>query len=72
VLQADVFAVLFMNQHMNLTNVVIGKLGKLVHKPVIKCLLAFLEYDISKCWHRLKTPYYQRHAIETKEAVRIT
>ena len=24
-----------------------------------KCLLAYLEYDISKCWHRLKTPLIQ-------------
>jgi hypothetical protein len=23
----------------------------------LKCLLAYLEYDISKCWHRLKTPF---------------
>jgi hypothetical protein len=31
-LQADVFVVLFMNELKNLTNVVIGKLGKVVHK----------------------------------------
>jgi hypothetical protein len=31
-IQADVFAVLFMNELKNLTNVVIGKLGKLAHK----------------------------------------
>ena len=31
-LQTDVFAVLFMNKLKNLTNVVIGKLSKLVHK----------------------------------------
>ena len=31
-IHADVFAVLIMNEHKNLTNVVIGKLGKLVHK----------------------------------------
>ena len=31
-LQEEVFAVLFMNELKNLTNVVIGKLGKLVHK----------------------------------------
>ena len=31
-LQTDVFAVLSMNKLKNLTNVVIGKLGKLVHK----------------------------------------
>jgi len=31
-LQDDVFAVLFMNELNNLTNVVIGKLSKLVHK----------------------------------------
>ena len=31
-LQAGVFAVLFMNELKNLTNIVIGKLGKLVHK----------------------------------------
>ena len=31
-IQADVFTVLIMNEHKNLTNVVIGKLGKLVHK----------------------------------------
>ena len=31
-IQADVFAVLFKNVRKNLTNVVIGKLGKLVHK----------------------------------------
>ena len=30
-LQSDVFAVLLMNELKNLTNVVIGKLGKLVH-----------------------------------------
>ena len=23
---------------------------------VVICLLAFLEYDILKCWHKLKTP----------------
>ena len=23
----------------------------------MKCVLTYLEYDISKCWHRLKTPY---------------
>jgi hypothetical protein len=34
-LQAGVFAVLFMIELKNLTNVVIGKLGKLVHKQ--KC-----------------------------------
>jgi hypothetical protein len=31
-IQADGFAVLFKNVRKNLTNVVIGKLGKLVHK----------------------------------------
>jgi hypothetical protein len=31
-LQVDVFAVLFMNELKNSTNVVIGKLGKLVQK----------------------------------------
>ena len=31
-IQVDIFAVLFMNELMNLTNVVIGKLGTLVHK----------------------------------------
>jgi len=31
-LQVDVFAVLFINEIKNLTNAVIGKLGKLVHK----------------------------------------
>jgi len=31
-LQADVFAVLFMSELPNLTNVVTGQLGKLVHK----------------------------------------
>ena len=31
-LEANVFAVLFMNELNNLTNVAIGKLGKLVHK----------------------------------------
>jgi hypothetical protein len=30
-LLADAFAVLFMNELKNLTDVVIGKLGKLVH-----------------------------------------
>jgi hypothetical protein len=34
-LEADVFAVLFMNELKNLTNVVIGKLGKFVQKQ--KC-----------------------------------
>ena len=31
-IQADVFAVLFMNEHKKLTNIVIGKSGKLLHK----------------------------------------
>jgi len=30
--QVNVFAVLFMNELKNLTNIVIGKLGKLFHK----------------------------------------
>ena len=31
-IQADVFAVLLMNDHKKLTNIVIGKSGKLLHK----------------------------------------
>jgi hypothetical protein len=31
-LKTDVFAVLYMNELKNLTNIVIGKFGKLVHK----------------------------------------
>jgi len=40
--QVDVFAVLFMNELKNLTNVVIGKLGKLVHKQT--CSHDFLNF----------------------------
>jgi hypothetical protein len=48
-LQVDVFAVLFMNELKNSTNVVIGKLGKLVQKQ--NCshdffLFYFLNYSI--------------------------
>jgi hypothetical protein len=41
---ADVFAILFMNKLKNLTNVVIGKLGKLVHKQ--NYLFYFINYNI--------------------------
>jgi hypothetical protein len=44
-LQADVLAVLFMNELKNLTNVVIGNLGKLVHKQ--NCSHNFLFYFIN-------------------------
>jgi len=47
-LQASVFAVLLMNELKNLTNVVIAKLCKLVHKQ--NCFhdffLDFMNYDI--------------------------
>ena len=41
---ADVFAILFMNKLKNLTNVVIGKLGKLVHKQ--NYFFYFINYNI--------------------------
>ena len=40
-LQSNIFAVLFMNE--NLTNVVIGKLGQLIHKQNCKF---FIDYTI--------------------------
>ena len=43
--QVNVFAVLFMNELKNLTNVVIGKLGKLVHKQT--CSHDFFFYFIN-------------------------
>ena len=63
-IQADVFAVLFMNELKNLTNVVIRKLGKLVHKQ--NCshdFFYFINYNII-----LQLRYI---TIETKEVARI-
>ena len=47
-LQADVFAVPFMNEVKNLTNVVIGKLGILAHKQTVltTVLFYFINYNI--------------------------
>ena len=51
-LQADVFAVLFMNKLKNLTNVVIGKLSKLVHKQ--NCSTTFFNlYIITSLFYKL-------------------
>ena len=64
-IHADVFAVLIMNEHKNLTNVVIGKLGKLVHKQ--NCshdFFIFINYNIIIVQVRYLT-------IETNEATRI-
>ena len=64
-LQADVFVVLIMNEHNNLTNVVIGKLGKLVHtKNCSHDCFYFINYNIIIIQVRYIT-------IETKEATRI-
>jgi hypothetical protein len=65
-LQEEVFAVLFMNELKNLTNVVIGKLGKLVHKQDCSrdFYFYFMNYNITIVRVRYIT-------IETKEVARI-
>jgi len=65
-LQDDVFALLFMNELKNLTNVVIGKLGKLVHKQ--NCSHDFLFYFINYNIIIVQVRYI---TIKTEELVRI-
>jgi len=65
-LQADVFAFLFINKLKNLTNVVIAKLGKLVHKQ--NCSHDFLFYFIDNSIFNEQVRYI---TIETKEVSRI-
>jgi hypothetical protein len=60
-MQTDAFAVLFINQLKNLTNVVIGKLGKLVHKQNCSHHFCFI----------LSLLYIRYITIETKEVARI-
>jgi hypothetical protein len=61
-IQIDVFAVLFMNELKNLTNVVIGKLDKLVHKQ--NCSHNFLFYFIN---YKIIIILVRYITIETKE-----
>ena len=35
---------------------IFSKSKRFITCSLVMCLLAFLEYDISKCWRRLKTP----------------
>jgi hypothetical protein len=68
--QADVSVVLFMNELKNLTNVAIGKLGKLVHKQ--SCSYAFfLFYELHFMMYYMIIVQVRYITIETKEVVRI-
>jgi len=64
-LEADVFAVLFKNELKNLANVVIGKLGKLVHKQNCShdfffyfinygIIIVQAKYNVHYCWQQKK------------------
>ena len=65
-LQVDVFAVLFMNEFKNLTNVVIGNLSTLVDKQI--CFHDFVLFFIN---YRIIIVQVIYITIETKEVVRV-